>query len=179
MTHHLPSESPDAKKSPLAAGPRIDFTSLHTSDGECTLLLDGRSREEGELLPPPPLAPDSPFELPHGNVLFLRRATPRELTWLNRRAIAIYLRRCREGAASSSALASRGSDEPVGQEHFPRMRPAEGLIKKPKYTANTAELSPPGRATVQVAPSPTTVRIFTSQSQRPNKGHVNTPITAR
>ena len=46
-------------------------------------MLDGRSREEGELLPPPPLAPDSPFESPHGKFLRLRRATPRELTWLN------------------------------------------------------------------------------------------------
>ena len=36
-----------------------------------------------------------------------------------------------------------------------------------------AELSPPGRATVQVVTSPTTVWIVTSQSQRPNKGHVN------
>ena len=62
-------------------------------------MLDGRSREEGELLPPPPLAPDSPFESPHGNFLRLRRATPRDLTWLNRRAIANLpskvSRRCR------------------------------------------------------------------------------------
>ena len=70
----------------------------HISDGDFTFLLDGRSREEGEP-PPPPLAPDSPFESPHRNFPRLRRATPRNLTWLNRRAIANLpskvSRRCR------------------------------------------------------------------------------------
>ena len=158
------------KKSPPAAGLCIDPTSPHTSDEDFTFLLDKRSREEGEPPPPSP-TPDPPFESPHGHFLRLRRTAPRDLTWLNRHAIANLpskvSRKCRVFFRPSEPRKRRR------QEHFPLMRPAAGPIKKPKCTANTAELSPPGRATVQVVTSPTTVWIVTSQSQRPNKGHVN------